>query len=54
MRGRPILAGIAVVKLVAAGLLARSVLRRRRIVDEIVAPDLRSPMPCDPSPGRAR
>ena len=44
MRARPILAGIALTKLVVAGLLTRSILRRRRLVEELVAPDLRSPM----------
>lgn len=50
MRVRPILAGIALAKLAVAGLLARSVLRRRRLVDELVAPDLRSPLLFLPTP----
>jgi acetyl esterase/lipase len=50
MRVRPILAGIALAKLAVAGLLARSVLRRRRLVEELVAPDLRSPMLYLPTP----
>ncbi|KAB7745774.1 alpha/beta hydrolase fold domain-containing protein [Nostocoides sp. F2B08] len=50
MRARPILAGIALTKLVVAGLLTRSILRRRRAVEELVAPDLRSPMLYLPTP----
>ena len=54
MRTRRILAGIAAAKLAAlavgGGLLARSVLRRRRFVDELVAPDLRSPLLLLPTP----
>ncbi|MGA8048112.1 MAG: alpha/beta hydrolase [Dermatophilaceae bacterium] len=54
MHVRRILAGIALTKLavfaVGGALLARSMLRRRRLVDELVAPDLRSPILLLPTP----